>query len=125
MENDIKKIDGRTLKKGVPANFHGKKGRSGRKKVKEEIITAAVKKNFRELVKDYLKDEKILREHRKLLSSDKDETKIKAIDMAYKLKNKYPIQGNLNINLSAEDLMKMNLKRKNEICEHSESLKLQ
>ena len=50
-------------------------------------------KSWKELLDEYLPQEKLARKHDQLLNSEKDETAIKALDLAYKVRGDYaPVQ---------------------------------
>lgn len=90
-----------------PVNFVGKKGRSGRKKVKEEVVEKAKKKLYKELLDEVMPETLLAKKHRELLTVPRkrkvyvkgelreETTELdgqsvsKALDMAYKLKGEY------------------------------------
>jgi len=57
-------------------------------------------KGWQELVEQHLSDKDLTREHRKVLLQDKDlGNKLKAVDMGYKLKDKYKEKEGNTINI--------------------------
>lgn len=90
-----------------PPNLIGKKGRSGRKKLSEEVIKIAKERTYKELLAELLPDRLLAEKHLELLTSPKktrtyikgdlseeieelDTNAVKAgLDMAYKLKGEY------------------------------------
>lgn len=52
-----------------PINWHGKKGRSGRKKISEEVIDKIKEKTFKEILTKLIPDTEIAKKHKELLGS--------------------------------------------------------
>jgi len=65
-------------------------------------------KGWKELMDKYLPEDKLVDKHNYLLDNErKEETQVKALDMAYKLRNKYPKENvtaiQINVNKDREE----------------------
>lgn len=106
----------------------GKKGKSGRKKVKEEIIREAKKRVYREVLEEILPDKLLAEKHLELLTVPKkcrtfikgdltteveelDSVAVsKGLDMAYKIKGEYaPEKREISGEISVKEITGMKI----------------
>ena len=65
---------------------------------KPSLVTQT--KSWKELLEQHLPESKLTAKHDQLLNSEKDETAIKALDMAYKLRGSYAPERSLNVSVT-------------------------
>ncbi len=106
----------------------GKKGKSGRKKVKEEIIREAKKRVYREVLEEILPDKLLAEKHLELLTVPRKcrtyikgdlQTEVeeldsvavsKGLDMAYKIKGEYaPEKREISGEISVKEITGMKI----------------